>query len=68
MIRGFLLCFATIAYKPVFHFYFLNIIIKVITYVIELKFCVGVNNVLSNGQMLQIFFLGLSFDFMSKNV
>ena len=50
-----------------YHFYFLNIDISVAIKVFDLKFSVCVLGIVFEGSMSQIFYLGLSFYFMSKN-
>ena len=49
------------------HFYFLNMDISVTIYIMDLEFSVCVLNVCPEGSMSQIFYLGHSFDFMTKN-
>ena len=50
-----------------FHFYFLNSDISVNIKVINIKFSVRFLKVRPEGCVAQIFYLGLDFNFMSKN-
>ena len=49
-----------------FHFYFLNNDISITIYAIEMNFSVCISNVLPEGSVSQIFYLGPSYYFMSK--
>ena len=53
--------------KQFFHFYFLNTDIMLDIIVKEMKFGMGVENNHIEGTVSQIFDLGLSFYFISKN-
>ena len=50
-----------------FHFYFLAKDFSLNTVAMHLKFYTHVDNILMEGTVSQIFYLGLSFDFMTKN-
>ena len=53
--------------KHIFHFYFLNKDFSLNIEINVLKSLTDVKNILLEGSMSQIFCLGLSFCFMSKN-
>ena len=53
--------------KHIFHFYFLNKDFLLNIEVNVLKSFTDVTNILIEGSVSQIFYLGLSFCFMSKN-
>ena len=50
-----------------FHFYILNIDISLNIYTLMIKSYTGVLNIPLEGTVSQIFYLGLGFDFMTKN-
>ena len=50
-----------------FHFYFFNIDISLNIYTLVIKFYTGALNIPPEGTVSQIFYLGPSFYFMTKN-